>query len=221
MNEEDLYPHSFFDLTNFAHAALADKAHFVWELLDQIAPYLKAYPLGNIEVPIPATCELVNPELISIGAGTVVEAGSYIKGPTIIGRDCQVRQGAYIRGNVIAGDRCVIGHCTELKNSILLDGAQAAHFNYVGDSILGNGVNLGAGTRCANLRFDGLPIPIVGNGKKVESGRRKLGAILGDGAQTGCNCVTNPGTLLVKGAVCPPCACVKGFISLKNRQTCK
>jgi NDP-sugar pyrophosphorylase family protein len=129
-------------------------------------------------------------ENVFIGEGTVVEHGAMIKGPTFIGQNCQVRSGAYIRGGVFTGDNVILGHATEIKNSILLEGTNAGHFNYLGDSFLGKEVNLGAGTILANLRFDKQPI-VVGD---FNTGLKKLGAILGDYSQTGCNTVLNPGT---------------------------
>ena len=92
-------------------------------------------------------------EDIFIGEGSVVESGAFIQGPTLIGRQTEVRQGAYIRGSCLIGDRCVVGHVTEMKNSVMLDGAKAGHFAYIGDSILGQQCNLGAGTKCANLKM--------------------------------------------------------------------
>ncbi len=134
--------------------------------------------------------------LIEIGKGVLVEAGSLLKGPAHIGDFTEVRQGAYVRGNVYVGKRCVVGHTTEIKNSIMLDGAKAGHFAYLGDSILGYEVNLGAGTKLANLKLKGDSVKIKISGEVIDTGLRKLGAILGDGVQTGCNSVTNPGTLL-------------------------
>ncbi len=133
---------------------------------------------------------------IIIGAGSVVEPGALIKGPTVIGANTEVRQGAYMRGNCLAGNGCVVGHTTEIKGSILLDGAKAGHFAYIGDSILGKDVNLGAGTKLANLKMIPGNIMITVNRKFQNTGRRKLGAILGDRTETGCNSVTSPGTLM-------------------------
>jgi len=137
---------------------------------------------------------------IYIGEGSLIESGALIKGPTIIGDNVEIRQGAYIRGNCIIGDNCVIGHATEIKNSIMLNGSKAAHFAYVGDSILGNNVNLGAGTRLANIYLRNIKIIITTKGKKYRTDLDKLGAIMGDGTQTGCNCVCNPGTLVGKSS---------------------
>lgn len=147
---------------------------------------------------------------ISIGEGTVVEPGALIKGPTIIGRNTEVRQGAYIRGNCLIGDRCVVGHATEMKTAVMLNDAKAGHFAYIGDSILGNNVNLGAGTKCANLKIIASGIKLTIDGKKYETGLRKFGAILGDDVETGCNSVTSPGTLLGKASLVYPNINVQG-----------
>ncbi|OAG27444.1 acyltransferase [Thermodesulfatator autotrophicus] len=133
---------------------------------------------------------------VEIGRGVLIEPGALIKGPTYIGNFSEVRQGAYIRGSTYVGERCVVGHTTEVKNSIMLNGAKAGHFAYLGDSILGHEVNLGAGTKLANLKLKGNTIKIKVGEEVVDTGLRKLGAILGDYVQTGCNSVTNPGTLI-------------------------
>jgi NDP-sugar pyrophosphorylase family protein len=198
-------PGYFFNLDEFSHRVLFENSPFVWNALDQLESYLAKFPLGKIEGTVSKDAYLINPELITIGAGSIVEPGAYIMGPCIIGKECQVRHGAYIRGNVIVGDRCVVGHTTEMKGSIMLNDAHAAHFAYVGDSILGNKVNLGAGTVLANLRLDRKKVAVLVDGKRVDTGRKKLGAILGDRAQTGCNAVLNPGTLFKPDQTCLPC----------------
>ena len=147
---------------------------------------------------------------IYIGKDTVVETGALIKGPTIIGNNTEVRQGAYIRGDCLIGDRCVVGHTTEVKTSILLNDAKAGHFAYVGDSILGNHVNLGAGTKLANLKIIDVEMKLRIEEEVYKTGLRKLGAILGDHVETGCNSVTSPGTLLGKGSLVYPCLNVPG-----------
>lgn len=205
-----------FDLSLFAHRALFSEEIYVWDALKKVESYIRTQKLGNIEIEIPDGVHLVHPELISIGKGTVIEPGAYIKGPCIIGENCQVRQGAYIRGNVIVGNHCVIGHDTEMKSVIMLDYANAAHFAYLGDSILGNRVNLGAGTKCANLRLDHGEVKVEIEGKKVATGLKKFGAILGDDTQLGCNSVTNPGTVTGKGVFCYPCVNFGGVIPAKS-----
>lgn len=133
---------------------------------------------------------------LNIGRGVLIEAGAFIKGPTLIGDASEIRHGAYLRGQCLVGARCVVGHASEIKHAIMLDGAKAGHFAYLGDSILGKDVNLGAGTKLANLRFGGGTVPVRSPGGVIDSGLRKFGAILGDHVQTGCNSVTNPGAVL-------------------------
>jgi NDP-sugar pyrophosphorylase family protein len=141
---------------------------------------------------------------IDIGEGTLIEGGTLIKSPAIIGDCTEVRQGAYLRGYCLTGKRCVVGHTTEVKHSIFLNDAKAGHFAYLGDSILGQDANLGAGTKFANLKFLGGNVSIRTEDGLVDTGRRKFGAILGDDAQTGCNSVTNPGTMIGKGGILMP-----------------
>jgi UDP-N-acetylglucosamine diphosphorylase / glucose-1-phosphate thymidylyltransferase / UDP-N-acetylgalactosamine diphosphorylase / glucosamine-1-phosphate N-acetyltransferase / galactosamine-1-phosphate N-acetyltransferase len=184
----------------------------VWDALHQLMPYLESAKLGRIEIDIPKTAYLVNPSQISIGKGSVVEPGAYIQGPVILGPGTIVRHGAYIRGYVVTGEGCIIGHATEVKHSIFLDRASAAHFNYVGDSILGNDVNLGAGVKLANFRLDHLPITFMFQGKKVITNLKKMGAVIGDETQIGCNAVTSPGTLIGPRSFCYPCMNIKGVL---------
>lgn len=143
-------------------------------------------------------------EQIALGKGVLVESGAMIKSPAIIGDNCEVRQGAYLRGYCLAGKRCVLGHATEVKHSIFLNDSKAGHFAYLGDSILGTDVNLGAGTKFANLKMVAGNVFIKLDGDTYDTGRRKFGAILGDGSQTGCNSVTNPGTILGKRCMLMP-----------------
>lgn len=206
----------FFNLSQFKHAKVFDGCENVWDALARISPYLKSLKLGIIESDVPSTAYLVNKELISIGKNVTIEPGAYIKGPCVIGDHSTIRHGAYIRGDVIVGQESVVGHDSEIKNSILLDKCHAAHFAYVGDCILGNGVNLGAGTKCANLRLDNKPVVLLIEKEKIETGLRKFGAIMGDGCQTGCNSVTNPGTILGKHVYCYPCTNIGGYIPPQN-----
>lgn len=151
---------------------------------------------------------------VHIEDGALIEENTFIQGPCFIGAGAEVRFGAYIRGNVYVGRKAVVGHDTEVKHSLLFPGAKAAHFAYVGDSILGREVNLGAGTKCANVRVDmgksNLVLRI--EGEKYDSGIRKFGAIMGDGASVGCNSVTNPGTLLGRESLAYPLSNLSGYI---------
>jgi NDP-sugar pyrophosphorylase family protein len=151
---------------------------------------------------------------VYVAKGAIVEPTAYIQGPCFIGPDAEVRHGAYIRGNVYVGARAVVGHTSEVKGSVLMDDAKAAHFAYVGDSFLGRHVNLGAGTKLANLKLKGDEVRFRNpqTGLPVSSGMRKLGAIMGDNSQTGCNAVLSPGTLMMPGATIMPCAHGHGLI---------
>ncbi len=169
---------------------------------DAIQVFMNGEILENPAVILPGAF-LFNEKII-IGPGTIVEPGAFIKGPVIIGNRSEIRQGAYIRGDCIVGSRCVVGHTTEMKGSILLDGAKAAHFAYVGDSILGRDVNLGAGTKLANLKMIPGSIAVTVEDRRHDTGRRKLGAILGDLTETGCNTVTSPGTLMGPSSIVYP-----------------
>jgi len=205
-------PNYFFDTSAYQHSSLFTLQDHVWKALVALESYFKTLKLGVIEGEVSENAYLIDQHLIFIGKGTVVEPGAYIKGPCYIGNDCTIRHGAYVRGNVITGNKCVIGHDTEIKNSIMLDGAHAAHFAYVGDTILGNRVNLGAGTICANLLLEGKTVYVHSRDQPINTGMRKLGAIIGDDTQIGCNTVTNPGALIGKGVHCYPTLNVGGFI---------
>jgi NDP-sugar pyrophosphorylase family protein len=202
----------FFDITHYSHKDLFKDITYVWEALDKRKAYFEKFPLGEIQTKVPEGVHLINPEQIFIGKGTVLEPTAYIHGPCIIGENCTVRHGAYIRGGLITGNNCVIGHDTEIKDSILLNDVHAAHFNYVGNTILGNKVNLGAGYKFANLRFDNKEVIIYLDNQKFKTGMRKLGGIVGDNTQLGCNAVSNPGTLIGKDVMWYPCTNFGGFI---------
>lgn len=141
---------------------------------------------------------------IRIGNGVLIESGAFIKAPAVIGDRTEVRQGAYLRGHCLVGKRCVVGHVTEVKHALFLDDAKAGHFAYIGDSILGNRVNLGAGTKLANLRFTGGSVMVRTSSGNIDTGLKKLGAIMGDDVQTGCNSVTNPGTVMGRKTMLMP-----------------
>lgn len=171
-----------------------------WDLLGApLDALLAALPSQAIEIALDPRVHLSG-DRIAIGAGTRIAAGVTIEGPVRIGRDCQLRPGAYLRGGVWLGDGCVVGANVEIKHAILLDGAHAPHLNYVGDSILGRGANLGAGAVLSNFRHDGGEIVIPDGDRRHATGRRKLGALLGDGVAVGCNSVLNPGTIVGAGS---------------------
>ncbi len=206
----------FFDLSSFSHARLFEGDPQPWLVLPKIEGYLKRLPLGQLKGTISPSAYLIHPELIFIDEGSVVEPGAYIQGPCWIGKNCVVRHGAYIRGNLLTGDQCVIGHDTEVKNAVFFDRAHAAHFAYVGDSILGQEVNLGAGTKLANFKLDHQQIYVRDNQQRLATGLRKFGAIIGDRSQIGCNTVTNPGSLVGKDVRCYPCLSIGGVIPSRS-----
>lgn len=214
---QELNSKNFFSLELFSHRDIFSEEAHVWEPLKNLESYLKSQPLGKIQSTIPSGVYLLNPHLISIGENCLIEPGAFIQGPCLIGDRCQIRHGAYIRGNVLTGNDCVIGHATEVKNSIFLERAKAAHFNYVGDSILGNDVNLGAGVKLANFRLDQKEIVVAFQGEEIPTGLIKLGAVCGDETQIGCNSVLNPGTFLYPKSLILPCKVVAGFLNPRKK----
>ena len=148
---------------------------------------------------------------VYIGKNVSLPPFGYIEGPAYIGDNCILRPGVYIRANVIAGPHCVLGNSCEFKNALLLDHVQVPHFNYVGDSVLGSYAHLGAGCILSNLRFDRQPVKMQDEqGCKYSTGLKKLGGILGDYAEAGCNAVLQPGACLFPNAKVFPCEAFRG-----------
>lgn len=140
-----------------------------------------------------------------------------IEGPSYIGPNVEIRHGAYLRKGSWICEGALVGHCSEIKNSVLLPGAKAPHFNYVGDSIVGFGANLGSGAKLSNVRHDKKEILVeVENGIRHESGLRKLGALIGDNSQLGCNVVTNPGSIVTPSSMVFPNDTVSGWFLSKS-----
>lgn len=170
-----------------------------WDLLGApLDALLAALPSERIETPIPPGVHLLGDKIV-IGKGVHLHPNIVLEGPLVLGDDVEVRPGAYLRGGVWVGAGAVVGTNVEVKRAILLTAAKAPHLNYVGDSILGAHVNLGAGTILSNFRHDGGEIVVPDGDARVRTGRRKLGAVLGDGAMTGCNCVLHPGCIVGAG----------------------
>lgn len=150
---------------------------------------------------------------ISVGKNSILRDGAYIIGPAIIGENSEIGPNCYVRPNTVIGDEVKIGHAVEVKNSIIMKGTHIGHLSYVGDSIIGENVNLGAGTIIANLRFDEKNIKVSIDGKIIDSRRRKLGAIIGDGVRTGINSMINTGTVIWERAIIGPGVFVRGEIA--------
>jgi NDP-sugar pyrophosphorylase family protein len=201
-----LSPSDFFDLNDPLVSSFFEGCVYVWEAVPQIGVHLtrlvgtKQTILGEVMVGA-----YLSNRPIFVGEGARIEPGAYILGPAYIGADAVVRHGAFVRENVILLPGAILGHASETKNSLFLPGAHAPHFNYVGDSILGNRVNLGAGTKLSNLGIASEKDKATGKRPSIQldidnrvydTGLPKLGAILGDDVQTGCNAVFNPGCLV-------------------------
>jgi len=183
-----------FDLSQTEHAEVFAKCAYGWDALKGLAAYIDAH----VRPALRNRCEGVAyiGERVFIGAGTVVEDGVMFKGPAIIGRNCQIRHNAYLRENVVVGDDCVVGNACELKNALLFNRAHVSHFNYVGDSILGYRSHLGAGVKISNVKIFPGHVMVEVEGKRIDTGLAKFGALVGDRAEVGCNAVLNPGTIL-------------------------
>lgn len=198
-----------FDLAQTEHAVLFDGCHYAWESLQKIGPYLAQAPRQNPPKRFPGA---TIGDRVVIGEGTEVEPGAMIKGPAIIGKNCRIRHNAYIREHVIIGDDCVIGNSSELKNALLFNGCQTPHFNYIGDSILGHKTHTGAGVICSNLKSLPGNVTLLVDGQPLDTGLRKFGALIGDGAEVGCNSVLNPGSIIGRGAIIYPGVSWRGFL---------
>ena len=187
-------PADLFDLAQSEHAAIFRDCENAWDALK----ILKNYISTNLRRELHNRCEgkVFIGDDVFIGEGTVVEDGAMIKGPAIIGKNCEIRHSAYIRDHVIIGDNCVIGNSSEIKHSILFNGCQVPHFNYVGDSILGHKAHLGAGVKISNVKLVPGNVFVEVDGVPFDTGLRKFGALLGDFAEIGCNSVLNPGSII-------------------------
>ena len=183
----------FFNISGFELSDIFEEISVIWEAIRKIEKFVQVH-----------LSKKLSKGNVVIGKGTVVEKGAFVKGPAIIGKNCFIAHGAYIRENVIIGDNVKIGHASEIKNSIILNNTHIAHFNYIGDSVIGNNVNFGAGAITANFRLDGKNVSVKHKNVKIDSRLTKFGAIVGDGTKIGVGAVLNPGTVLGKNCVVYP-----------------
>lgn len=208
----DLSAAAFVSLDDFEHRDLLASDAPVWAALgDRLKSYLDARQQWPIEIELPPGVHLLS-ERIAIGPGCRIEPGAVIVGPAVLGEGVVIRTGAYIREYVVLGPGSLVGAHSEVKGSILLPGAKAPHQAYVGDSILGRDVNLGAGTILSNVKNVGREVTFRHRGEVIHTGLRKFGAVLGDGCKTGCNTVLNPGVLLGPGSVTYPNATLRSGV---------
>ena len=205
-----LSPGDFFDLAGLEGAELFAGCEYVWDALKRLPDYLAQRARRDLRGEAAASATVEGEVLLAPGA--VIEPSAMVLGPAIIGPGCRVGHAAKLRGGVVMCPGSAVGHATEVKASILLPRAHAPHFNYVGDSILGRGSNLGAGAICSNFKLTKTKVTITIEGTRYDTGLLKLGAIVGDGCQIGCNTVLNPGTLLGKNVLTYPCTSVRGYV---------
>ena len=179
------------------------ESEYPWDMLPKIKGYIEKLienmPDGFTEIS----------SGVWVGENVKIYPTATIEAPAIIGSGTEIRPGAFIRGSVITGENCVIGNSSELKNCVLLNKVQVPHYNYVGDSVLGNFAHMGAGSICSNLKSDGKAVVIHGE-ENYETGLRKIGAILGDHADIGCGCVLNPGTVIGRSTSVYPLNALRG-----------
>ena len=186
---------------------LLEKFTYPWEVLPHIGEYI--LELGQ---KLPQEEYEKIGEDVWIAKTAKVAPTAYIHGPAIIGKEADVRHCAFIRGKVIVGEGTVVGNSTELKNVILFNKVQVPHYNYVGDSILGYRSHMGAGSITSNVKSDKTLVTIKVEGKKIEAGLKKMGAMLGDEVEVGCNTVMNPGTIIGKHSNIYPLSMVRGYV---------
>lgn len=201
-----LRPAALFEVAGYEALLPADRP--VWEALNRLGERVAERAAG--QRPTPPDGVRIEGE-VWLGHGVEIQPNVLLQGPLVIEDGAQIRQGALVRPECWIGAGCVVGHCTELKHSLLLPGAAAPHFNYVGDSILGRDVNLGAGTVLSNVRLTRDSIRLRWAGRRIDTGLTKLGAILGDRCQTGCHSVLNPGTIAGPGCMFYPQVSALGY----------
>jgi NDP-sugar pyrophosphorylase family protein len=196
-----------FDIRHTLAAPFLEKARYPWDILP-----LMGHILEVLVPTLPPDFKELKPG-IWVGSGTDIAPTAQIVGPAIIGRNCQIRHGAFIRECVLVGDDAIVGNASEIKNAILFDAAQAPHFNYIGDSILGYKAHLGAGAILSNFKAAGDEIVVrLSERVQIPTGLNKLGGLLGDFAEIGCNAVVFPGTVVGRGSRVYPLTPARGYI---------
>ena len=195
------------DLSHTIAAPLFEGKEYPWEVLDDIKSFILA--LGPT---LPGEEYEQVSEGVWIARDALIFPSAYIGGPCIIDHGAEVRHCAFIRGSAIVGKNCVVGNSVEVKNAVLFDNVQTPHYNYVGDSVLGYKAHMGAGSVTSNVKSDKTLVVVKNGEERMETGRKKFGAILGDGVEVGCNSVLNPGTVVGRMSNIYPTSCVRGMV---------
>ena len=195
------------DLTHTLAAPLFEGKRYPWEILTPLKDFIRELgaSLSREEY------DEIAPE-VWVHKTAKIAPSALIAGPTVIGAGTEVRHCAFIRGSALVGEGCVIGNSTEVKNAVIFDNVQVPHYNYVGDTILGFRAHMGAGVIASNFRSDKGNVSVRDGDEKIETGLRKLGAILGDGVDVGCNSVLCPGSVVGRDVIIYPLSRVRGFI---------
>lgn len=198
------------ELLDLSHTLAGDylaQFEYPWQALDGIKDFILALgptlPVGEYDQPAPN---------VWVHKTAKVFPSAYLGAPCIIGPETEVRHCAFIRGSALVGANCVVGNSVELKNVILFDNVQTPHYNYVGDSILGYKSHMGAGSITSNVKSDKTLVVVKNGVERIETGRKKFGAILGDHVEVGCNSVLNPGTVIGRNTSVYPTSSVRGAI---------
>ena len=207
----DLTIKALLDLSHTLAGDYLSQFQYPWEALDGIKDFILT--LGPTLAP--AEYEERSPHVWVHKTATVAPT-AFLGAPCIIGPETEVRHCAFIRGSALVGAGCVVGNSVELKNVILFDGVQTPHYNYVGDSILGYKSHMGAGSITSNVKSDKTLVAIRSGGERIETGRKKVGAILGDFVEVGCNSVLNPGTVIGRHTNIYPTSCVRGAVPAQS-----
>ena len=208
---EQLKNSNLFTFSETIAADIFEGTTYPWEVLPKIGEFISALGATLSEEEYEKKGDNV-----WIAKSANVAPTAFINGPAIIGKDAEVRHCAFIRGNAIVGEGAVVGNSTELKNVLLFNKVQVPHYNYVGDSILGFKSHMGAGSITSNVKSDKTLVTILCNGEKIETNLKKMGAILGDNVEVGCNSVLNPGTIVGKESNVYPLSMVRGYVNEKS-----
>ena len=204
---ENITIENLYDLKETIAADLFTEAEYPWEVLPRIHDFI--LELGKR---LPEEIYEKRGEDIWVARSAKVAPSACLNGPLIIDEEAEVRHCAFVRGNAIVGKGAVVGNSTELKNVVLFNKVQVPHYNYVGDSILGFKSHMGAGSITSNVKSDKTLVVVKNGEEKIETGLKKMGAMLGDHVEVGCNSVLNPGTVIGRNSNVYPTSCVRGVI---------